>query len=293
MPRITFRAIAIAIASAVVLAPAGARADAVADWSEIALNSVLESRQSTPDALNTLATVHAAMFESLNFIEARYTPRYVVEQPSPRAMPGDAAVAAAAQYVLTEAYPDRRVALDKELHASLELIDGDRAVSTTASVGRNLATIVWVVRARASSAPAGPIRAAPAINAQAWDRIVDVVAIKSLRPIERARIYALISIAAEESMTAASRIGRAGSPARGTRPCAACAVHAAVDTVLRLEFGSDGFADSLPSLIYPDGPVTVQASIVGGPDDSVVAGEQLGTRIGSYVSRTYYRPRNE
>jgi len=286
MPRITWSAIA--IASALVLAPAAAaRADAVADWSEIALNSVLESRQSTPDALNTLATVHAAMFESLNFIEARYKPRYVVAQPSPRAMPGDAAVAAAAQYVLAEAYPDRRVALDKQLHASLAPIDGDRAVSTTAIVGRNLATIVWVVRARASSAPAAPMRAAPAINPQAWDRIVDLVAIKSLRPIEKARIYALVSIAADEAMTAASGNGR------GTRPCMACAVQAAVDTVLRLEFGSDGFADSPPSLVYPDSRSMIPVNFVGGPDSSVVAGKELGERIGSYVSRTFYGPRKE
>jgi hypothetical protein len=293
MPRITWRAIAIA-AAALVLAPAaGARADAVADWNRIALNSVLESRQSTPEALNTLATVHAAMFESLNFIEARYMPRYVVEQPSPLAMPGDAAVAAAAQYVLAEAYPDRRVALDKELHASLEPIDGDRAVSTTEIVGRNLATIVWIVRARASSAPAAPIRAAPAINPQAWDRVVDLVASKSLRPIEKARIYALISIAADESMTAASRIGRTSPQARATRPCAPCAVQAAVDAVLRLEFGSDGFADSLPSLVYPDSQAIVQVNFVGGPDDSVAAGEQLGARIARHVSRTFYGPRNE
>lgn len=287
MSRITWRAIA--IASALVLAPAAAHADAVADWSRIALNSVLESRQSTPDALNTLATVHAAMFESLNFIEARYTPRYVVGQPSPLAMPGDAAVAAAAQYVLAEAYPDRRVALDKELHASPERMDEDRAVSTTRIVGRNLATIVWLARARASSTP---IRAAPAINRQAWDRIVDLVASKSLRPIEQARIYALISIAADESMTAASRMGTSPQ-ARATRPCAPCAVQAAVDAVLRLEFGSDGFADSLASLAYPDGQAIVQVNFVGGPHDSVAAGKELGARIGRHVARTFYGPRAE
>jgi len=289
MSRITWRAIA--IASALVLAPPAAHADAVADWSRIALNSALESRQSTPDALNTLATVHAAMFESLNFIEARYTPRYVVERPSPLAMPGDAAAAAAAHFVLAEAYPDRLITLDKALHASLQPVDGDPTVSAARTAGRSLAAIV-ALRARASSAPAAPIRAAPAINPQAWNRIVDLVASKSLRPIEKARIYALISIAADESMTAASRIG-ASPQARATRPCAPCAVQAAVDSVLRLEFGSNGFADSLPSLVYPDSQAIVQVNFVGGPHDSIAAGEELGARIGGHVSRSFYGPRNE
>ena len=292
MPRFTWRAIA--IASALVLAPAaGARADAVADWSRLAVNSVLESGLSTQDALHTLATVHAAMFEALNFIEARYTPRYVVKRPSPLTMPGDAAVAAAAHYVLAEAYPDRRITLDKALRASLEPIDGDPAASTTRIVGSSLAAIVWTVRARASSAPAAPIRAAPAIDPRAWDSIAVLVASKRLRPIERARIYALISIAADESMMAASRIARTRPPARGVHPCAACAVQAAVDTVLRLEFGSDGFADSLPSLVYPDSRLIVQVNFAGGPDDSLMAGNELGMRIGSYVSRSFYGPRNE
>jgi hypothetical protein len=289
MPRITWRAIAIASAALVLAPAAGARADAVADWSRIALNSALESRQSTPDALNTLATVHAAMFETLNFIEPRYTPRYVVMQPSPLAMPGDAAAAAAAHFVLAEAYPNRLITLDEALHASLQPVDGDPTVSTSEITGRSLAAIV-ALRARASSAPAAPIRAAPAINPQAWDRIVDLVASKGLRPIEKARIYALISIAADESMTAASRIGTS-QQARATRPCAPCAVQAAVDAVLRLEFGSDGFADSLPSLVYPDSQAIVQVNFVGGPDDSVAAGEQLGARIGRHVSRTFYGPR--
>ena len=62
---------------------------------------------------------------------------------------------------------------------------------------------------------------------------------------------------------------------------------------MRLELGSDSFADSLPSLIYPDSRLMVRVSFVSGPDDSVVAGRELGAQIGSYVSRTFYRPRNE
>jgi hypothetical protein len=284
MPRITLRAIA--IASALVLSPAGAHADAVADWSRIALDSVLESRQSTPDALNTLATVHAAMFETLNFIEARYTPRYVVMQPSPVTMPADAAAATAAHHVLVETYADRRTTLDQELRTSLEPIDADPSLSTNKIVGRSLAAIVWTVRERTSTAPK---QGAPAIDPQAWNRVVDLVESRGLRLIERARIYALASIAADEAMTAASRI----PPARVARPCAACAVQAAVDTVLRLEFGSGSFADSLPSLVYPDSGSIVRVNFVDGPADSVAAGQELGARIGRHVSRSFYGPRNE
>lgn len=282
----------IAIASVLVFAPAaGARADAVAYWSRIALNSILEeSRQSSPDALNTLASVHVAMFETLNFIEARYTPRYVVEAPSPMAMLGEPAAAAAAHYVLAQAYPDRRIMLDQELHASLVPIDRDPAASTTKVVGRSLAAIVWAVRTRT---PAASTQGLGAIDPQAWRRVVDLVASKSFRPIERARIYALVSIAADEAMAAALTTERSEPPARVARLCAACAVQAAVDTVLRVELGSVGFAHPLPSLIFPDAQSVAQINFLSGPDDSVAASRELGAQIGRRVSRTFYRPRSE
>ena len=37
----------------------------------------------------------------------------------------------------------------------------------------------------------------------------------------------------------------------------------------------------------------IPVNFVGGPDSSVVAGKELGERIGSYVSRTFYGPRKE
>jgi hypothetical protein len=286
MPRTTWSAIA--LASALALAPGNARADAVADWSRIALTSVLESRQSTPDALNTLATVHAAMFETLNFIEARYTPRYVAIQSSAVTMLGDAAAAAAAQYVLVEAYPDRRTMLDQALHASLAPIEGDATGSTSKILGRSLAAVVWALRTRTSTPPK---QDPPAIDLPAWNGIVDLTARKNLQAIEQARIYALVSIAADEAMTAALK-----SVSNRARPCTSCAVHAAVDTVLRLELGAGSAVQRSPSpapLIFRDAAPVVQVNFVGGADDPIVAGKQLGARIGSYVSRSFYKLRNE
>jgi hypothetical protein len=286
MSSITWKAFA--ITCGLVLAPAGARADAVADWSRIALDSVLESRQSTTDALNTFATVHAAMFETLNFIEARYMPRDVVAQPSPTAISGDAAAIAAAHFVLVETYPDRRAMLDKALHASLEPIDGNPTMSATKVLGSSLAAIVWTVRMRTSTAP---VRHAPAIDSPAWDRLTALVESKNLRPLERARIYALVSIAADEAMAAASR-GRGGLPAGGAFPCEACAVQAAADTVLRLELGSAGL-HPLPLVMLPGARAVLRVGFVPGTDDSIAAGKELGARIGGYVSHTYYKPREE
>jgi hypothetical protein len=266
MRRITWRTIT--IASTLVLAPAGARADAVTDWSGIALNTVLESRQSTPDALNTLATVHAAMFETLNFIEARYMPRYVVMQPSPVEMPGDAAAAAAAQHVLVETYPERRTTLDEALRASLEPIDGDPSSSATKILGRSLAAIVRTARTEIPTARAAQLRGAPAIDPHAWNRVLDLVASRKLPPLERS-----------------------SPPAPGARACAACAVQAAVNMVLRLEFGADAVVDSRPAVIYPERPSVIQVTFVEARAESI-AGEELGARIGTYVSRNFYKARN-
>ena len=73
-----------------------ARADVVADWNTIAIETVTALERDTAQAAYAIATVHVAMFEVMNFIEGGYVPRFLVKPPAPFARSGEAAAAAAA-----------------------------------------------------------------------------------------------------------------------------------------------------------------------------------------------------
>ena len=69
---------------------------------------------------------------------------------------------------------------------------------------------------------------------EAWDsKLMRFVAAKTLRPIERARILALASLAASDVYSEVDIARRRGA----SMPCVPCAVDAAVRVVLESEFG--------------------------------------------------------
>ena len=95
-----------------------ARADVVSDWYERAAAAGYRAGVTTPVNTRTIAIVALAMFDAANAIEPRYTPY----RAQPAAKPGastDAAIAAAAHYVLRRAYPDQAGDLDAAYHESL------------------------------------------------------------------------------------------------------------------------------------------------------------------------------
>src|SRR4051794_39942353 len=49
-------------------------ADAVLDWNEVAIGTVLAARRSPPDDARNMAMVHVAMFDAINAVQPHYKP---------------------------------------------------------------------------------------------------------------------------------------------------------------------------------------------------------------------------
>src|SRR5258705_8862741 len=123
---------------------APARADTVHEWSLIATRTVTQSGQGPAQAARAMTMVHVAMFEALNFIEARYVSRRLVVPPQPLRMAGAAVAAAAAHQTLVALYPDEKRLLDDLLRATLEKIPQNQNRESAVIQGRYLAINVYV-----------------------------------------------------------------------------------------------------------------------------------------------------
>jgi hypothetical protein len=215
----------IALAAVLGAAAPASRADAIAEWNTIALETVTASSRTSGQALAALATVHVAMFEALNFVDPRYPPRYTVASRGQPGIPADAVAAGAAHHILRELYPAKGAVLDRALKRSLDAVADQRTAYSSAITGRSIAQIVWAVRAAERN---GARREAAA----AFDRVngrdswsVDVRGLNAavddslesrhLDAVEGARLHALAS----EAAAASERSGDAGSA--GLRAAAA------------------------------------------------------------------------
>ncbi len=137
-----------------VLLNTAAQADAVDEWNQIALEMAATSSASAGHALHTMATVHTAMFEALNFIEARYVQRYAVRPSGLQCASPDAAVATAAHDLLTRIFPGQEEALKDRLQLSLDAMRDDRGSATGGIAGKSVAAIVWAARRDKTAAAA-------------------------------------------------------------------------------------------------------------------------------------------
>jgi hypothetical protein len=227
---------AIALASMLSAAAPASRADAVSEWNTIALETVTASSRTSGQALAALATVHAAMFEALNFVDPRYPPRYTVDSRGQPETPGDAVAAGAAHHILRELYPERAAVLDLALKRSLEPIADERSAYGGTITGRSIAQIVWALRAAERNATHREAAAAfERVNGRdSWN--VDVrrlnaavagsIESRRLDRVESARLHSLAS----EAAAASARSGGSGS--------AGLRAEAAVRSVLEAELGS-------------------------------------------------------
>jgi hypothetical protein len=273
-----------------------ARGDAVSDWNAIAVRMAASSPPSR--AAHELAAVRVAMFETMNFIEGKYVPRFLVEQPTRLGASGEVEAIGAAHYVLTQLYPGQELALDAALERSLAAFP-DRETSRARIWGKNLGRSVYV--AFAPGRPANgvevqtnakllPLLTSPGesrTSGQTWDSIaIQSIEDRTLQPIERARIYALVSLAVSEAYRTADR----ANAARGTAvPCISCAAGAAIRVVLKTEFGSAGEsasrAYSMP--VLDDAGASRSARLRDDLDASKIS-EAMGVKIG-LRTLTYYR----
>ena len=200
-------AYAIVLASMLAGASPALRADAVADWNRIAIEEVTASSRSSDEALTALATVHAAMFEALNYVEPSYKPQYAVASSGQPGAPKEAVAAGAAHHVLRELYPAKSAVLDRALKRSLDAVADHQAAYAAAITGRSIAQIVWAVRS--SEVGRSRRQAAPAFervngrdpHAEVEIRdlnsaVAGLIESRHLDAIDGARLHALISTAA-------------------------------------------------------------------------------------------------
>src|SRR5262245_54471565 len=91
-----------------------ARANPIIDWDVIAFDAVNASGKTGPVTACDLAMAHVAMHDALNAIDHRYE-TYVFDAVAPRGASPEAAVAAAAHYVLITRIPNQKASLDAAL----------------------------------------------------------------------------------------------------------------------------------------------------------------------------------
>ena len=272
-----------------VLPLSAARGDAVSDWHAIAVRVTASSEQ--PRRAQELAAVHVAMFEAMNFVEGKYVPRFLVRQPAPLGASGEVEGIGAAHHALAQLYPEWKATLDAALELFLAAFPDWDATSRARIWGAHLGGNVYALSIperpsngvkvpSAGNSKVSRLRPSPGklgADGDTWNSIASrAIEGRTLQPIERARIYALVSLAASMIYLAADDAKASyGSPIR----CVACAVGAATRVILETEFGSanePGRAHLIP--VRSDADESWSAKV----------GEELGTKIG-LEALTYYR----
>src|SRR4051794_4036028 len=100
------------VAAALFCLPATSMADAVLDWNEVGVATVLAARQGPAEGARVMAMMHVAVFNAVNAIEPRYM-QYGFEGRTAAGASANAATAAAAHSTLLKLLPEQREALDK------------------------------------------------------------------------------------------------------------------------------------------------------------------------------------
>ena len=141
---------------------ATARADVVTDWNQIALatQAAVTGGVRTAPASRALAMVHAAIYDSVNAIDRRYTVYAVDAQAAPGSS-AEAAVAAAAHAVLVSLYPSRQGALDAAYTLSLSQIPDGTSKTNGISLGESVAATILALRSSDGAAATPPYTQAP------------------------------------------------------------------------------------------------------------------------------------
>ncbi len=284
-----------------------AHADVVADWNAIALNTVTSSAQHAADAARTMATVHVAMFEVMNFIEGAYVPRFLVKPPAPLGMSSEAAAAAAAHYVLLELYPGQKAALDTALDRSLAAIPDEQEKSSARIAGRHLGANIYAIWSSGGSDTSHTSKTSKISRASTPDSVASVVALNTiiarfiearrLKPIDGARIHALASMAVRDAYAASRDAEFTLDPGY---PCAPCAIGSATLVILESEFGPASVPGTAIASTAASGVARKRVYVRDADElssgqlyrglhypDSIKAGEEIGREIGMQALTSY------
>lgn len=140
--------------AAVLLTGSLARADVIADWNTIALNTVTASgRYRAYEESRVMAMVNIAMSETINFNEAKRPSRFLVTPPHPIGTSSEAAAAAAAHYILAQLHPEQRASLDAALQRSLALVPDGAKRESGRIMGMNLGMSIYAILSSAAAKP--------------------------------------------------------------------------------------------------------------------------------------------
>ena len=291
--------------AAFLLSVAPARADVVDDWSRIALHTVVSFEQRPDHAAIEMAMVHVAMFETMNFIEGAYVPRFLVKPYRSARVSSEVAAAAAAHYVLAQLHPQHKAALDAALLHSAAAIPDVQEKSGALITGRALGGNIYAILASdLSSAGAGASSKTSEVqastrgsgaNSVAWYWIMgQFIEAQRLSAIESARLYALVSLALSEVY------GGTRDPKDGSEhACAPCAAGAALRFILESESGSGGNSGMTLTSVSATGAAYTSSRIreyarglsreqaAHMDQRSIRAGEEMGRKIGSRMLANY------
>ncbi len=298
------------VAFLILLSPA--RADVVADWSKIALHTVVSSEQRPVPAAIEMAMVHVAMFETMNFIEGAYVPRFVVKPYRPIRVSSDVAAAAAAHYVLAQLHPEHKPALDAALMHSAAAVPDSQEKSSALITGRALGGNIYAIFASdlSSAGPGGNSKTSPpwvfthssGADAVAWHWIVgQFIEAQALSPIQSARLYALVSMALSDVYGGSEQVTYKSALA-----CGPCAAGAAIQVILESELGSAGASGmtltgaSATGAAYTSSRIREYAKGVSfepmsfgdNRQAAIGSGEEMGRKIG-LRTLTNYKPLSE
>ncbi len=135
-----------ALVLALVLGGTTARADVLGDWTDIAVGMATSAKQPAHVQARTLAMVHVAMFDTLNAVDARYTPYKVKPVPSVGTS-AEAAAAVAAHDVLVAVFPTEAARLDAALDISLVRVTDAGVRASSLALGQRVAAAILALRA--------------------------------------------------------------------------------------------------------------------------------------------------
>jgi hypothetical protein len=129
-----------------------AKADAVLDWNEIAVNTAIANGQNPAAQARTGAIVQLAVFEAVNSITGAYRP-YLGTIVAPRGASPDAAAIEAAYRVLSTYFTNSATQLNAALATSLAQIPDGDAKTEGIAVGDAAALAMITLRANDGSSP--------------------------------------------------------------------------------------------------------------------------------------------
>src|SRR5262249_34183329 len=126
--------------------PTRVRANPITDWDVIAYDAVKASGKTGPVTACDVAMAHVAMHDALNAIDNRYEP-YAYDAVAPRGASPEAAVAAAAHYLLVTRIPNQKASLDPPPPPAPPAIPDGKAKVDGVATGRAAAVAILVRRA--------------------------------------------------------------------------------------------------------------------------------------------------